>query len=132
MDQQHILDLLREAAEPGCTAEKRDEIRQLFLEALGANNSDNSLVVQQRMGILRLLHPLYSNIAEHDPSRLVDLAPAFMAACGSREAEALTASIDWTLFEDHATLCLRKDQSRRRNRPRRSRSAGRFDIPAVA
>ena len=92
MKQSQIHDLLIEAANPACTAKRRNQIQILLDEAVvGAGLPDSD---ERLEGMQVVLDTLYTSTLENRSYLLPTLLPVFALMCGDKE-DIVVAEIDW-------------------------------------
>ncbi len=98
MKQIEIKALLIEAADPGCSWERRNAIQCELGHASPAMREDGVFEIEGRAaGMQLVLDGLYVETIRHHPGLLPTLLPAFAIICGDREEGMICANIDWTI-----------------------------------
>lgn len=106
MEQEKILELLKEAARISCTTNRRNNIQNELREEFSMimNNCDRvdhpdrvSCEGGRGAGMMLLLDMLYIDTVHHRPEALPALFPFFAMICGDR-TYLMTADVDWSLY----------------------------------
>ncbi len=95
MDQEEIMQLLREAVHPGTTQGRRAQIQYLLQRAASQ--------LPRAFGVHIVLDALYTVTIENHPEFLPTFFPAFAIMCGDRskntiEDSIVTTNVDWSLM----------------------------------
>lgn len=100
MKQERIMELLQEAAKPGCSTGERSKLWFLLRSAalhLPQSAADSAAVSYQQAAVRILDHVLVNTIMDR-PDQLVSLFPLFAALCGDTSDITDLAQIDWSLI----------------------------------
>ena len=99
MNQVELKALLNEAAKPGCSVQRQNEIQCLLAHASPAMQSDGTYEPGGcGMGMLMVLEKLYVDTLQNRPELLPSLFPAFAVICGDRQDHLMYADVDWSLI----------------------------------
>ena len=93
MNQRKLMQLLKEAAHPACTKERRITIRLRIQKSQATRGTE--LYETKREGIEDLLDKLFVEVTEFRPELLPNFYPVFALAYGNRKPKTLFAQIDW-------------------------------------
>lgn len=100
MKQSELKALLKEAANPECSWQRRNEIQCKLGDATAAMNEDGVYKIEGReAGLHLLLDSLYVSTVQNRPELLPTLFPAFAIICGDREEGILVADVDWSIVD---------------------------------
>ena len=98
MNQKELMALLQEAATPGCTWERQNEIQCILGSASPAMRDDGVYEIEGReAGMQLVLDHLYVDVIQNRPELLPSLFPVFAVICGDRQEGLICASVDWSL-----------------------------------
>ena len=98
MKSEQIMDLLREAATPQCSNERRIEIQIELERASPSWNANGIPTLDARAeGILIVFERLYVQTLAHKPELLPIFYPVFSIICGDRPEHLMISDIDWSL-----------------------------------
>ena len=100
MNQRELKALLEEAANLGCSMQRRNEIRFILCDSTAAVGKDGIEEIDGPEAGLRLLaETLYHDTISNRPELLTKLFPVFAIICGNREDGMTITDIDWSIVD---------------------------------